>query len=51
MEFVNQVSTSQNEQNFSDVLVERPKAASKNSEPIKSEIEHSGLFRVSAFAS
>ena len=51
MEIENHFSTSQNDQNFSDVLVERPKAASENSEPIKSEIEHSDVFRVSAFAS
>ena len=36
MELVNRVSAFQNYQNFSDVIAERPKPASENSEPIKS---------------
>ena len=37
MEIVNHVSVFQNYQNFSDVIAERPKLASENSQPIKSE--------------
>ena len=37
MEIVNHVSVFQNYQNFSDVIAERPKLASENSQPIKTE--------------
>ena len=37
MEIVNRVSAFQNYQNFSDIIPEKPKPASENSEPIKSE--------------
>ena len=37
MEVVNRVSASQNYQNISNVIAERPKPASENSEPMKSE--------------
>ena len=37
MEIVNRVSVFHNYENFFDVTTERPKPASENSEPIKSE--------------
>ena len=37
MEIVNRVSAFLNYQNFSDVTAEKPKPASENGEPLKSE--------------
>ena len=48
MEIVNRVSTSQNSHDSSDVIAERTKQASENSEPIKMRVKLSDSVSVKA---